>query len=71
MKNFLSSKWPSANPNPKVNPRVRVGVNSWESEKRWEFETKFKNINIVLNVQGKIFKSFVDDKFLIFEVTLS
>ena len=30
-----------------------------------------QNINIVENVQGKIFKSCVDDKFFIFEVTLS
>ena len=22
------------NPNPKLNPRVRVGVNSWENDKR-------------------------------------
>ena len=29
-----------------------------------------QNINIV-NVQGKIFKSFVDEKFFIFEATLS
>ena len=30
-----------------------------------------QNINIVVNVQDKIFKSFVDEKFFIFEVTLS
>ena len=29
-----------------------------------------KNMNIVVNVQEKIFKRFVDDKFFIFEVTL-
>ena len=29
------------------------------------------NINIVVNVEGKIFKSCVDEKFFIFEVTLS
>ena len=30
-----------------------------------------ENINIVVNVQGKIFESFVDEKFFIIEVTLS
>ena len=30
-----------------------------------------QNMNIVVNVQGKIFKSRVDEKFFIFEVTLS
>ena len=30
-----------------------------------------QNINIVVNVKEKIFKSCVDDKFVIFEVTLS
>ena len=30
-----------------------------------------QNINIVVNVQGKIFKTFVDEKFFILEVTLS
>ena len=30
-----------------------------------------QNINLVVNVQGKIFKSCVDEKFFIFEVTLS
>ena len=30
-----------------------------------------QNINIVENVQEKIFKSFDDKKFFIFEVTLS
>ena len=30
-----------------------------------------QNINIVENVQEKIFKSFVDEKFFIFEATLS
>ena len=30
-----------------------------------------QNMNIVVNVQGKIFKSFVDEKFFIFKVTLS
>ena len=30
-----------------------------------------QNINIVLNVQGKIFKSCVDEKIFIFKVTLS
>ena len=29
-----------------------------------------QNINIVVNVQGKIFKSFVDEKFFILELTL-
>ena len=32
------------NPNPKLNPRVRVGVNSWENDKRWESETKCKRL---------------------------
>ena len=30
-----------------------------------------QNINIVVNVQEKIFKSCVDEKFFILEVTLS
>ena len=30
-----------------------------------------QNINIVVNVEAKIFKSSVDEKFFIFEVTLS
>ena len=30
-----------------------------------------QNIKIVVNVQEKIFKSCVDEKFFIFEVTLS
>ena len=30
-----------------------------------------QNINIVVNVQGKIFESCVDEKYFIFEVTLS
>ena len=29
-----------------------------------------QNINIVVNVQGKIFKSCVDEKIFMFEVTL-
>ena len=41
---FLSWKWAQAHskPNPKVNPRVRVGVNSWENDKRWQSETECK-----------------------------
>ena len=34
MKNFLSSKWPQANPNPKLNPRIKFEVNSCENDKR-------------------------------------
>ena len=30
-----------------------------------------QNINIVVNVKGKIFKSCADEKYFIFEVTLS
>ena len=30
-----------------------------------------QNMNIVVNVQGKIFKSCVDEKFFILKVTLS
>ena len=30
-----------------------------------------QNINIVVNVQGKIFKSCLDEKFSIFELALS
>ena len=30
-----------------------------------------QNMNIVVNVQGKIYKSCVDEKFFIFEATLS
>ena len=30
-----------------------------------------QNINIVVNVQGKIFKSCLDEKLFIFEVILS
>ena len=30
-----------------------------------------QNINIVVNLQGKIFKSCVDEKFFILEVALS
>ena len=30
-----------------------------------------QNINTVVNLQGKIFKSCVDEKFFILEVTLS
>ena len=35
-KKYLFWKSPRANPNPnpKLNPRVRVGVNSWENDKR-------------------------------------
>ena len=35
-KKYLFWKSPQANhnPKPKLNPRVRVGVNSWENEKR-------------------------------------
>ena len=35
-KKYLFWKSPQAypNPNPKVNPRVRVGVNFWENDKR-------------------------------------
>ena len=63
--------WPQANRNPQLNPRVRVGVNSWENYERWESENQKQNINIVLNVQGIIFKSCADENFFIFEVTLS
>ena len=46
VKNFISWKWPLANPNPnpspKLSPMVRVGVNSWEKDKRWESQTKSK-----------------------------
>ena len=38
-KEYLFWKWNQANPNPKLNPRVTVGVNSWENEKRSEPET--------------------------------
>ena len=36
MKIFLAWKWPQANHNlnPKINPRVRVGVNFWQNDKR-------------------------------------
>ena len=45
-KKKLFWKWPQANPNPysKVNPRVTVGINSWENEKRSESETKCKRL---------------------------
>ena len=45
-KKYLFWKWPYANPypNPKLNPRVRVGVNSWENDKRSEPETKCKRL---------------------------
>ena len=33
MKNFLSLMWSQANPNPKLHPSVRVGVNSWKNWK--------------------------------------
>ena len=37
---------PQANPNsnPKLNLRVRLGVNSWENDKRSEPETKCKRL---------------------------
>ena len=49
-KKFISWKRPPANPNPnpnpklnpKLSPRVRVRVNSWENDKRWEYQTKWK-----------------------------
>ena len=41
---FWKATQANPNPNPKINPRVRVGVNSWENEKRWEFETKWKRL---------------------------
>ena len=43
-KKILSWKWPKANPNInfKLIPGVRVGVNSWENDKRWDSETKCK-----------------------------
>ena len=31
---------------------------------------KMQNINIVVNFQGKVFESFVDENFFISEVTL-
>ena len=45
-KKYLYWKSPQANPNlnPKLNPRVRVGVNSWENDKRLEPETKWKTL---------------------------
>ena len=45
-KKYLFRKSPQAyfNPNPKLNPRVRVGVNSWENEKHSEPKTKCKSL---------------------------
>ena len=45
-KKIFTSKSPQANfnPNPKLNPRVSVGVNFWENDKRSEPETKFKRL---------------------------
>ena len=36
--------WPQPDPNTNrnFNPTVRVKVSSWESDKRWESETKCK-----------------------------
>ena len=33
-KNYFGSDPSYPNPNPKLNPRVRVAVNSWENKKR-------------------------------------
>ena len=41
---FWKSPQANPNPNPKLNPRVRVGVNSWENDKRSEPETKCKRL---------------------------
>ena len=45
-KKYLFWKSPQANPhpNPTLNPRVRVGVNSWKNDKRSEPETKCKRL---------------------------
>ena len=45
-KKYFFWKWPQGNPNPnpKLNPRVMVGVNSWENDNRWESETKWKRL---------------------------
>ena len=42
LKSDISWKWQQANPNPTLSPRDKVGVNSWENDKRWESETKWK-----------------------------
>ena len=41
---FWKSPQANPNPNPKLKPRVRVGVNSWENDKRSEPETKCKRL---------------------------
>ena len=45
-KKYLFWKSPQAYPNsnPKLNPRGRVGVNSWENDKRLEPQTKCKTL---------------------------
>ena len=44
------------NPNPKLNPRVRVGVNSWENDKRSEPESKWKRLVSSLTFREKSLK---------------
>ena len=45
-KKFLFWKSPQANPNPNanLNPRVRVGLNFWQNDKRSEPETECKRL---------------------------
>ena len=63
-KKYLFQKRPQANPNPKLNPRVRVRVNSWENEKRSEPETKCKRLVSSQTFRDRCFKFVQTIKFL-------
>ena len=52
------------NPNPKLNRRVRVGVNSWENDKRWESETKWKRLVSSQMFREKSLKLVYTKKYL-------
>ena len=65
-KKKLFWKSPQANPNsnPKLNPRVRVGVNSWENDKRSEPETKCKRLVSSKTFREKSLKLVKTTKYL-------